>query len=121
MHLFVMDADGSNSTAVTDGAGELNIMPQWSGDGETLYFYQVRPTPDVSKSLCHGWCVAGNCAVVVRRGNTRRPSILAGARSSIHRSKTGAYGNRDDAISKPEPKARFHLPCTSSDSRATGG
>ena len=45
MHLFVMDADGSNSTAVTDGAGELNIMPQWSGDGETLYFYQVRPTP----------------------------------------------------------------------------
>ena len=44
MHLFVMDADGSNSTAVTEGAGELNIMPQWSGDGETLYFYQVRPT-----------------------------------------------------------------------------
>jgi WD40-like Beta Propeller Repeat len=31
-------------TAVTDGAGELNIMPQWSGNGETLYFYQVRPT-----------------------------------------------------------------------------
>jgi Tol biopolymer transport system component len=44
MHLFVMDADGSNVTAVTDGAGELNIMPQWSGDGETLYFYQVRPS-----------------------------------------------------------------------------
>jgi Tol biopolymer transport system component len=44
MHLFVMDADGSNFSAVTDGAGELNIMPQWSGDGETLYFYQVRPT-----------------------------------------------------------------------------
>jgi len=44
MHLFVMDADGSNLTAVTDGAGELNIKPQWSGDGETLYFYQVRPS-----------------------------------------------------------------------------
>ena len=44
MHLFVMDADGSNLTAVTDGAGELNILPQWSGDGETLYFYQVRPS-----------------------------------------------------------------------------
>ena len=43
-HLFVMDADGSNLTAVTDGAGELNIMPQWGGDGDTLYFYQVRPT-----------------------------------------------------------------------------
>jgi Tol biopolymer transport system component len=44
MQLFVTDADGSNVTAVTDGAGELNIMPQWSGDGERLYFYQVRPT-----------------------------------------------------------------------------
>ena len=43
MHLLLMDADGSNLTAVTDGAGELNIMPQWSGDGRTLYFYQVRP------------------------------------------------------------------------------
>ena len=58
MQLFVMDADGSNLTAVTDGAGELNIMPQWSGDGETLYLYQVRPTPDLSKALGHGRCVA---------------------------------------------------------------
>ena len=44
MQLFVMNVDGSNMTAITDGAGELNIMPQWSGDGETLYFYQVRPS-----------------------------------------------------------------------------
>jgi Tol biopolymer transport system component len=43
-HVFVVNADGSNLTAVTDGAGELNIMPQWGGDGDTLYFYQVRPT-----------------------------------------------------------------------------
>jgi Tol biopolymer transport system component len=42
-HLFVMDADGSNLRSVTGGTGELNIMPQWSGDGDTLYFYQVRP------------------------------------------------------------------------------
>ena len=43
-HLFVMHADGSNLKAVTDSAGELNMMPQWGGDGDTLYFYQVRPT-----------------------------------------------------------------------------
>ena len=43
-HLFVMDADGSNPRAVTEGTGELNIMPQWGSDGDTLYFYQVRPT-----------------------------------------------------------------------------
>ena len=95
MHLFVMDADGSNSTAVTDGAGELNIMPQWSGDGETLYFYQVRPTPDLSKSLCHRWWVAVRLRRGRSAGNTRRPSIPAAAPSSIQRSKTGAYGNRD--------------------------
>ena len=39
-----MDADGSNLRSITEGTGELNIMPQWSGDGDTLYFYQVRPT-----------------------------------------------------------------------------
>jgi Tol biopolymer transport system component len=43
-HVFVMDADGSNLRAITEGPGELNVMPQWSGDGETVYFYQVRPT-----------------------------------------------------------------------------
>jgi Tol biopolymer transport system component len=42
-HLFVMDADGSNLKPVTDAAGELNIMPHWDGEGERLYFYQVRP------------------------------------------------------------------------------
>lgn len=44
MQLFVMDVDGSNLRAVTDAADERNIMPQWSGDGESLYFYQVHPS-----------------------------------------------------------------------------
>ena len=44
-HLFVMDADGSNLTPVTNGTGELNVRPQWSDDAATLYFYQVRPGP----------------------------------------------------------------------------
>jgi Tol biopolymer transport system component len=43
MHLVVMDADGSHQMTVTHGAGELNIMPQWTGDADSLYFYQVRP------------------------------------------------------------------------------
>lgn len=43
VHLFVADADGSNVTPVTAGAGEINIMPQWSGDDSALYFYQSRP------------------------------------------------------------------------------
>lgn len=53
-HLFVMDADGSNLTAVTDGASELNIMPQWGGDGDTLYFYQVRPTQTFRRVAASG-------------------------------------------------------------------
>jgi hypothetical protein len=43
MQLVVMHADGSNQKTVTHGAGELNIMPQWSGDSGSLYFYQARP------------------------------------------------------------------------------
>jgi Tol biopolymer transport system component len=42
--LAIVGADGSGATTVTNGAGELNIMPQWSGDGQSLYFYQVRPS-----------------------------------------------------------------------------
>jgi Tol biopolymer transport system component len=53
-HVFVMGADGSNLTAVTDSAGELNIMPQWGRDGDTLYFYQVRPTQTFRKVSVSG-------------------------------------------------------------------
>ena len=53
-HLFVMDADGSNLRAVTEGTGELNIMPQWSGDGDALYYYQVRPTQTFRKISVSG-------------------------------------------------------------------
>jgi TolB protein len=54
MQLFVTNADGSNVTAVTDRPGELNIMPQWSRDGEALYFYQVRPSTTFRKILVSG-------------------------------------------------------------------
>jgi dipeptidyl aminopeptidase/acylaminoacyl peptidase len=53
-HLFVMDADGSNLRAVTDGTGELNIMPQWSSDGDALYSYQLRPTHTFRRTLLAG-------------------------------------------------------------------
>ena len=53
-HLFVMNADGSNLAPVTDGAGELNIMPRWGNDSETLYFYQVRPKQTFRKISVSG-------------------------------------------------------------------
>ena len=40
---FVVDSDGGNLTEVTRGRGEQNIMPQWSSDGGTIYYYRNRP------------------------------------------------------------------------------
>ena len=44
-HVFVIGADGAGLRQVTRERGQQNIMPSWSGDGKSLYFYQVRPTP----------------------------------------------------------------------------
>ena len=82
-HLFVMDADGSNLTAVTDGAGELNIMPQWGGDGDTLYFYQVRPTQTFRRVSVSGGASREDCAVVLPDTNIRQRWIVASAWPSI--------------------------------------
>jgi Tol biopolymer transport system component len=43
-HLFVIGADGAGLRQVTRDRGQQNIMPSWSSDGNSLYFYQVRPT-----------------------------------------------------------------------------
>ena len=118
-HLFVMDADGSNLTAVTDSAGELNIMPQWGGDGDTLYFYQVRPTQTFRRVSVSGGADR-NCAMVL-------PEPLSGSRGwrrahgcLFFRGTRGSYGTRVYAISEPDLKPRFLSRCTSSDSLPTG-
>ena len=105
MHLFVMDADGSNLTAVTDGVGELNIMPQWSGEGDAL-LYQVRPSQTFRSLLSQ---VVRR--VKLRRGpsgvNTRQPSILAGAsRLLIGRER----GLTAVASARPRDRVRTALP-----------
>ena len=48
-HLFVIGNDGSDLRQITRGAGEGNIMPQWSPDASYLYFYRVRPAPSFRK------------------------------------------------------------------------
>jgi Tol biopolymer transport system component len=53
-HVFMMDADGSNLRPVTDGTGELNIMPQWGLDGDHVYFYQIRPAPSFRRVSLSG-------------------------------------------------------------------
>lgn len=49
IHVFTIRTDGSEPTQVTRGKGERNVMPRWSADGSTLYFYQIRPTVSFRK------------------------------------------------------------------------
>ncbi len=44
VHLFVVGTGGGNPRRVTGGAGESNVLPQWSADGSHLYYYQEQPT-----------------------------------------------------------------------------
>ena len=49
VHLFTIRPDGSNRAQVTVGRGERNIMPQWSEDALSLYYYQSLPTQSFRK------------------------------------------------------------------------
>jgi Tol biopolymer transport system component len=64
LQIFSINADGSNLTQITQKKGERNIHPQWSADGQTVYFYQIHPvlsfrqipaTGGESTELVHGW------------------------------------------------------------------
>ncbi|MEM7351045.1 MAG: protein kinase [Acidobacteriota bacterium] len=49
VHLFTVHIATRERLRVTTGAGERNILPQWSADGNHLYFYQERPTRSFRK------------------------------------------------------------------------
>ena len=53
LHLYVLNADGSNLNQLTRGKGEQNVHPQWSADGSAVYFYQHRPTSSFRKISLH--------------------------------------------------------------------
>ncbi|MGI8545469.1 MAG: protein kinase domain-containing protein, partial [Aridibacter sp.] len=44
LHIFMIDSDGKNLVQITKGKDVKHIMPQWSADGRTIYFYQMQPT-----------------------------------------------------------------------------
>jgi len=52
------------ATSKSPQMGERNVMPSWSADGGSLYFYQVRPTPSfkripatggMASEIARGW------------------------------------------------------------------
>ena len=53
LHLYVVNADGTNLNQLTRGKGEQNVHPQWSADGSAVYFYQHRPTTSFRKLSLH--------------------------------------------------------------------
>ncbi|MFZ0064024.1 MAG: protein kinase [Pyrinomonadaceae bacterium] len=53
IHLYIVNADGTNINQLTRGKGEQNVHPQWSADGSAVYFYQHRPTTSFRKISLH--------------------------------------------------------------------
>ena len=53
IHLYIVNADGTNLTQLTRGKDEQNVHPQWSADGSAVYFYQHRPTTSFRKISLH--------------------------------------------------------------------
>jgi Tol biopolymer transport system component len=53
-HLFTIGADGGGLQQLTHETGELNIMPAWSEDGDSLYFYRMRPRPSFRRLSVSG-------------------------------------------------------------------
>ena len=48
-HLFTVGADGQGLRQITRTSGEVNVFPQWSEDGSSLYYYRVLPVPSFRK------------------------------------------------------------------------
>ena len=49
--LFVVSTDTGAIRQVTGTRGEENVFPEWSVDGGSLFFYQVKPAPAYKKLL----------------------------------------------------------------------
>ena len=113
-HLFVMDADGSNLRAVTEGAGELNIMPQWGGDGDTLYLYQVRPTQTFRRVSASGG--ASREVAPWSFGHQYQAAVDRRDRMAVYSSvERGALQQSRVRDLEPDLKPAFRSRCTSSD------
>ena len=63
-----VSADGRDVRQVTHGEGEQNIMPQWSGDGASLYFYQMGPSKSFRKIPVEGGTSIGSGCLGLSQG-----------------------------------------------------
>ncbi len=54
LHIHKIDSSGENLVQITGGKDVKNIQPQWSADGQTIYFYQMHPTHTFRKIPASG-------------------------------------------------------------------
>jgi serine/threonine protein kinase len=86
VHLATVATDGGGQVWLTSRDGESNIAPQWSYDGQWIYFYRTRPEPSFrripstggpSEQLLPDWrWVERNGARVDRSGHLLAYSLL---------------------------------------------
>jgi serine/threonine protein kinase len=48
-HVFLVASDGTGMQQIAPGAGETELLPEWSADGESLYFFRDTPKPSFRK------------------------------------------------------------------------
>ena len=53
-HLFTLRADGTELRQLTHGEGEVNVAPNWSGDGSHIYYCRVVPQPGFLRIAADG-------------------------------------------------------------------
>ena len=54
LQLFTMRVDGSNRTQITRGPKTQSVIPQWSRNNFSLYYYQISPTPSFRRIPAQG-------------------------------------------------------------------
>jgi Tol biopolymer transport system component len=84
--VFTVAADGKDLRQVTQGERQGNIMPRWSRDGTTLFFYQELGAPSFRKVpatggtttvVAEGWTWGVQCAAELDpRGRTVAYSLM---------------------------------------------
>ena len=52
--VFTIAVDGTDLRQITQGKGEMNIMPKWSADDSSLYFFRLFPTTSFRKVSLSG-------------------------------------------------------------------
>jgi Tol biopolymer transport system component len=81
VHLFVIGTDGNGRQQVSRGQGK-EILPAWSGDGSSLYFYAVKPALSFRKLTIGGGATTEVAAWEYQKQNWARIDPLG--RSAVY-------------------------------------